>query len=214
MAKIIKMAAFDLDGTIADTIPFSIEAFRRAVSPYAGRVLSDYEILQTFGVNEVGMIKAVVNDRFEDALNDFYKIYEELHEKCPAPYEGIIRIFDLLDSKGIKTALITGKGKRAAEITLGRLGLTNRFCDVETGLEERPSKTDAILNLLEKYELQKNEFYYVGDAVSDVVSSRDAGVTCLSAAWGSCADTESLKKENANHIFLTTAELYDLFLSC
>lgn len=28
-----KMVAFDLDGTIADTIPLCVEAFRKSVSP-------------------------------------------------------------------------------------------------------------------------------------------------------------------------------------
>ena len=35
----IKLVAFDLDGTIADTIPMCIEAFKQAVSPYASKIL-------------------------------------------------------------------------------------------------------------------------------------------------------------------------------
>ena len=37
----IKLVAFDLDGTIADTIPMCIEAFKQAVSPYASKILND-----------------------------------------------------------------------------------------------------------------------------------------------------------------------------
>lgn len=53
----IKMVAFDFDGTIADTIPMCIQAFKKAVSPYTGHELTEYEILQTFGLNEIGMLK-------------------------------------------------------------------------------------------------------------------------------------------------------------
>lgn len=53
----IKLVAFDLDGTIADTIPMCIEAFKQAVTPYASKILSEDDIVKTFGLNEEGMIK-------------------------------------------------------------------------------------------------------------------------------------------------------------
>ena len=43
----IKLVAFDLDGTIGDTIPMCIKAFRQAVSPYAGHLLTDREVVET-----------------------------------------------------------------------------------------------------------------------------------------------------------------------
>ena len=45
----IKLVAFDLDGTIGDTLPMCIQAFKEATQPYAGRELSDEEVVQTFG---------------------------------------------------------------------------------------------------------------------------------------------------------------------
>ena len=65
-----KMVAFDMDGTIADTIPLCVEAFRKSVSPYAGHELSEQEIVQTFGLNEIGMIKAFVPQKWEVDLQD------------------------------------------------------------------------------------------------------------------------------------------------
>ena len=75
----IKLVAFDLDGTIADTIPMCIEAFKQAVSPYASKILSEDDIVKTFGLNEEGMIKEVVSEDWEKALIDFYVIYKEMH---------------------------------------------------------------------------------------------------------------------------------------
>ena len=90
----VKLAAFDLDGTVADTIPLSIESFSLAVSPYAGHTLSREEVVETFGLNEPGMIKAIVKDRWEEALRDYYRIYEEQHVKCEAPFEGIVPLIE------------------------------------------------------------------------------------------------------------------------
>lgn len=72
--KMIKMVAFDFDGTIADTIPMCIEAYKKAITPYAGHELTRQDIIQTFGLNEIGMVKAVVKDNWKLALNDFLAI--------------------------------------------------------------------------------------------------------------------------------------------
>lgn len=58
-----------------------------------------------------------------------------------------------------------------------------------------------IIKLLKKYCINKNEFCYVGDALSDVVACREVSVTCLSAAWSNSVDLKELKKINPNHIF-------------
>ena len=68
----IKLVAFDLDGTIADTLPLCIKACRMAVQPYLSDILSDDEIIRTFGLNEEGMIRKVVKDGcYEQACETF-----------------------------------------------------------------------------------------------------------------------------------------------
>lgn len=66
-----KIVAFDMDGTIADTIPMCIKAFRNSVSPYTDHELSEEEILHTFGLNEIGMVKAVVSQNGNQRLRIF-----------------------------------------------------------------------------------------------------------------------------------------------
>ena len=39
----IKLITFDLDGTIADTIPMCIEAFKQAEVPYQSKVFSSIQ---------------------------------------------------------------------------------------------------------------------------------------------------------------------------
>ena len=56
----IRAVVFDFDGTIADTLPLCIAAFRQAVEPHAGRRVSDEEIIATFGPSEEGTIRALI----------------------------------------------------------------------------------------------------------------------------------------------------------
>ena len=202
----IKLAAFDLDGTIADTIPLCIEAFGEAVSPYAGHTLSREEIVQTFGLNEVGMVKAVVRDRWEEALADFYRIYEARHAQCEKPFEGIIPLIRGLKARGVTVAMITGKAEESCHITLKRLGLGGLFADVKTGSEFKNCKKDSLLFLMDKYGLSPEECVYVGDAVSDVTAAGGAGVRCLSAAWSSSAEVERLREVNPGRVYESIPE--------
>ena len=190
----IKLIAFDLDGTIGDTVPMCIRAFEKAVSPYAGHTLSEREITQTFGLNEVGMIKKVAGEKWREALHDFYPVYEEMHQSCPSPYEGIRELIKTLQKAGVLVALITGKGDKSCRITLEQFGMRNLFCSIKTGTEDKPNKAEAIEELLHDFRLNK------------------AGVTCLSAAWATTADVSGLKKANPSKVFPSIKEL-TLFLS-
>ena len=61
--KKIKALIFDLDGTIGDTLPLCIKAFRRSIEPLIGRSVSDAEIIATFGPSEEGTIMALALKR-------------------------------------------------------------------------------------------------------------------------------------------------------
>ena len=58
--KKIKAVIFDIDGTLANTIPLIIKAYRQAVEPLVHRSLTDDEIVATFGPSEEGSVRAMV----------------------------------------------------------------------------------------------------------------------------------------------------------
>ncbi len=69
------------------------------------------------------------------------------------------------------------------------------------GGEIRLNKAESILKLLKKYSIKNDEFYYVGDALYDVMACRAVSVTCLSAVWSDSVELEELKKINPTYIF-------------
>lgn len=199
----LKLVAFDLDGTIGETIDLCIQAFVEAVSPYTGKRLSAEEIVQTFGLNEEGMIKKMAGEHWESALTDFYARYKAMHGRRPSPFGGIEELIRKLRDRKVLVALVTGKGKVSCEITLERFGMERCFDCIEVGSPERNRKAEALRDLQHKYRLQPDELVYVGDAVSDVGACSEAGVRCLSAAWAQSADPIRLEKCNAGYVFLT-----------
>jgi len=205
----IKLVAFDLDGTIGDTIPMCIGAFKKAVTPYTSKELSEEDIIKTFGLNEEGMIRQVVGDNWERALNDFYAIYEQMHTMCSRPFDGIKELIEELKENSIFVSLITGKGEKSCAITLRQFGMEAYFEKIAIGsADERNRKAEAMKELLISYNLHPNEMVYIGDDVSDITACRKAGVMCLSAAWiASPFNIEKLEKDNQGNVFYSIESL-------
>ncbi|MDR3188081.1 MAG: HAD family hydrolase [Prevotellaceae bacterium] len=201
----VKLVAFDLDGTIGETISLCIEAFKEAVSPHIAKRLTEEDIVQTFGLNEEGMIKQIAGEHWRAALNDFYARYRSLHGLCTAPFAGVEELIGELRARNVLVALVTGKGQVSCDITLEQFGMSRSFDCIETGSPEKNRKAEAFCSLLQRYHLQPDELVYVGDAVSDVDSCREAGIRCLSAAWAQSADVHRLEKHNAGNVFLTVS---------
>lgn len=201
----IKLVAFDLDGTIADTIPMCIEAFKQAVSPYASKILSEDDIVKTFGLNEEGMIKEVVSEDWEKALIDFYVKYKEMHTVYIQPFAGIRE----LKKNSIIVSLITGKGQRSCDITLHHFEMEALFDSISIGSPDRNTKAESMAELMSKYNIQPAEMVYVGDEFSDITACSKVGIQCLSAAWiASLSKMKKLEKENQGYVFSSIKSLH------
>lgn len=211
----IKLAAFDLDGTIGDTIPMCISAFKKAVTPYTNHELTEKKIIQTFGLNEKGMIEQVITgDSREKALDEFYNVYKEMHAiLCPYPFEGIVKLIGELKEKAVIIALVTGKGEKSCAITLEQFKMKACFDCIKTGSSERNRKSENFNDLLDEYSLQPNEIVYIGDTVSDVKACQKVGIKCLSAVWAvSDRDICEIKEYNKQHLFYSVEALRDFLM--
>lgn len=201
------IVAFDFDGTIAETIPMCIEAFRISISPYVNHELTTQEIVQTFGRNEIGMVKTFVKKNWEQALCDFYETYTLLHRNTTEPFPGIRELILWLKANQILIALITGKGKKSCSISLKALQMEHVFDEIRYGSEKSPNKAACMKSLMNQYSVSKNNFYYIGDTLQDICACREAGVTCLSAAWQDAPDIDILEKENKGLVFCSVDDL-------
>lgn len=202
----IKCIIFDLDGTVGNTLPLCISAFKKSIEPLAGRSLSDQEIIDTFGPSEEGTVRAMIPDFYEQGVEDYLTNYRDLHMICEAPFAGIIDIFELAKNRNVHLAMVTGKGERSTEITLAVFGIRSYFDIIETGSPLGPRKVLGIKNVLEQLGIAPGEALYVGDAPSDIVAAREANVPVIAAAWADTADKEQLLALQPDELFSTVKE--------
>jgi pyrophosphatase PpaX len=184
---------FDLDGTLADTLPVCYAAFRSALASYSDREYTDQEIHGFFGPTEEGIIRRLVPNDWEAGLRLYLEAYERAHDTCPIPFAGIETALQLLREQGIALGVVTGKGPASAAISLKRLGLESYFDVVEAGAAEGPIKPASIRQVLARWSLSPSQIVYVGDAPSDIDAARQAGVAAIGAAWARPQQSEALK---------------------
>jgi len=192
---------FDVDGTLTSTHKLIFASFRKVGEKYLGRTLSDAEIASNFGPPEDVILKEWGKDKFEEAKSDYYNFYSDNHHLAKL-YPGIKEVLSLLKSRNVLTAIFTGKGRTAADITLLKLGVAKYFDMIITGddvVNHKPN-AEGIINFLNKYELDKERVLMIGDLPQDIYAARSAGVKVASALWDSYA-AEKVLTLNSDYVF-------------
>ena len=205
----IKLAAFDFDGTLADSVDFCLTCFDEVFARFMGSSAPSREdIYQTFGMNEPGVIRHFMGGFVPEAEEYFYQLHREKHlQYCSDVYCGCRELLDFLQEKSVLMTILTGRSETTCNISLQILDIEKYFINIQTGSPERNDKTAQMLNLLKKYDLKADEMVYIGDALSDAEAAHLAGVKCLSAAWAKSARISELEKINPGLVFTQVKDM-------
>ena len=198
-------AIFDLDGTIADTFAICFTTFRSALVSVAAPAMSDAEIEAGFGPSEDGMFQRVVPARWHEAFTVYLGEYERHLPLC-AVFPAVASALQALRERGVPLALVTGKSRPTALMSLKQFGLDGVFEPVETGSPVGVVKAEAISRVLERWRVPAGEVIYVGDAVADVQAAHAAGVLAIAAAWAPTAAAVDLQALRPHALFTDAAD--------
>lgn len=183
---------FDFDGTLIDTLPIVYRAFRHCFNTYAGREYTDREIDALFGPTEEGVIKQVVPEQWENCVLDYVNEYRRLHLSLQ-PFPGIEQALALLLDRGVRLAIVTGKGAGSLKVSLELTDLGRYFDIAETGFGDCADKPRSIEKVRKRWGFQAEEIGYVGDAAYDMEAARAAGVIPLGAVWSATVDAAKVE---------------------
>lgn len=194
---------FDFDGTLADTLPLCIKVYRLTMQHFTGRIYTDTEITANFGLTEAGIFQRLLPERWQEGLDYYHTVYEQLHTECAEPFPGIATALQHLQDRGIRLAVVTGKGLHTAKFSLHYLQLERYFDRVEAGREDAVDKATAMRRIMKDWHLRPTEIAYIGDAASDIEQSIQAGVYPLAAEWSATATIKDLAHAHPAASFLS-----------
>ena len=129
-------------------------------------------------------------------------------------HEGMIEILDHLKSKNFPLGIFTGKGRQAALITLQKIDAEKYFDLIVTGDDVTNHKPHAegILKFVNQFGLSKQKVLMIGDSVSDVKASKEAGVKIASVLWDSHRE-EKVKTMKSDYYFNSVKELSEFLIN-
>lgn len=178
---------FDFDGTVANTLPLCIHGFQTVFKKYDLRSVDAAGVVSMFGPTDDGMILKNFHhqENVQEAIELYYEIYETEHQKYVEPNSEILSLLKELKHRGTRVGLITGKSRRAYQISEKALGFEGLFESVITGDDVDLPKPDpsGILSTLDELNADKESSIYVGDSNSDILAGKAAGIHTAAVQW-------------------------------
>lgn len=193
-----KALLFDLDGTLANTIPqLAIAASKSAVA--IGLNPPSVETTKGFVGNGVNMLLArVIAGRFDVELKDvdpsllkrardvFNVEYTKGLDKDYNLYEGVKEGLEYFKSRGIKLAVVTNKPQMFALPLLSYMGIKDYFDFILGGevIPERKPDPTPLYYVLDKLQVSKDDAVMVGDSNNDIEAGNNANMTTVFFSYG------------------------------
>lgn len=213
-----QLVIFDLDGTILDTLQDLADAVNHAMKKNDMPLHTVDEVRQFVGNGIRKLIERSVPKETETAVidkvhSDFTAYYQVHCADNTAPYAGIPELLQNLREHGIHTAVISNKADYAVQ-SLCEQYFPNLF-DAVAGEKEgtrrkpAPDSVNAVLNALH---LTREQAVYIGDSDVDIETAKNAGMPCISVAWG-FRDVPFLKEHHASQIVKDVPELEQILIN-
>ena len=206
-----KIAIFDLDGTLIDSLTEIKHIFNS--------VLINYEIIPketNFYKKHIGngiedlLSKCLLSENnfdFEKILIDIRKSYKNNVNKYTTVFDGIYKVLDILIQRKIKISVITNKPHVFAldsvnfhfkDYGIDVIGAGNKF--------KRKPNPESSLYTLKKNNLNPDEAIFIGDSIIDIHTAKNANIKSVGVLWG-LGTKNQLAGENPDYLIKNPLEL-------
>lgn len=208
----IKTVIFDLDGTLLNTLEDLKDSTNFAMREfgYPERSLDEVKSFVGNGVRKL-IERASGTLNCQDCLECFKKHYSQNMYNKTAPYDGIIKVLENLQSNGIKTGVVSNKFDAAVKELCEKYfdGLVDITIGQSDNVPAKPSPA-SVFKAIEILKADKNSAIYVGDSDVDVETAKNANLPCIGVLWG-FRNRENLK--DADFIIDKPCDIIDVIRS-
>ena len=212
-----KLAIFDLDGTLLDTLGDLCASVNFALRKFGFPERTIDEVRSFIGNGVVKLMERSTPDDIDSntqqkCLDTFRKYYLQHMADTTAPYANVTTLLSDLRKKGVKIAVVSNKLHPAVEDLCESYfpGLIDKAVGVSVEEERKPSPINVI-KTMELYEADADNCIYIGDSEVDVQTAHNAGIKCIGITWG-FRDRECLEANGCDFIADTADEVFSLII--
>ncbi|MBA2305415.1 MAG: HAD-IA family hydrolase [Acidobacteria bacterium] len=186
----IRLAVFDLDGTLVDSRRDLADAANALVMSLGGAPLSEKAVGDMVGEGASVLVARVLvaaglNDSRPEALVRFLTLYDERLINYTRPYDGIVDLLTGLHGR-LPLCVLTNKPQGATDRILLELGLARFFTNVIGGDTRFGRKPDpaGLLHLAQQAGVDAAATILIGDSPVDLETARRAGSRVALVRYG------------------------------
>jgi HAD superfamily hydrolase (TIGR01509 family) len=195
--------AFDLDGTLVDTVETRITAWLRTFEEYgipaerghlATLIGSDGRRLARVVAEAAG--RAIDANLAEEIDRRAGEIYSKLNTD-PRPLPGARELLQALDDMGLRWAIATSSRPEQVGKSIDSLNLSTPPTIIDgSRVEHAKPAPDLLLFAARELGVEPSRAWYVGDSIWDMQAARAAGMPAIGVVSGS-ATAEELEGSGA-----------------
>ncbi|MCP1221168.1 HAD-IA family hydrolase [Acetobacter orientalis] len=194
-----KLAVFDMDGTLLDSLPDLAESGRALLASYNLPSVTDTQVRGMIG-NGVPLLverllaaaatqgakQQVEQIDHAEACHRFMALYTPRATQLSRLFPGTEEALHTMRAQGWRLAVCTNKPEVAALAILERFNLFPLFACVGGGDSFVARKPDPrhLLGTIEKAQSTPEHTVMIGDMAPDLLAAQGAGCPALFAAWG------------------------------
>lgn len=199
---------FDLDGTLADTIPLIVASYQHAFRTVLGEEVEEVRARAWIGRPLLPALLEASPDHGH-ALDVAYREWNLANTAALIRrYEGVPELLEVLAAAGVTVAVATSKRRETARLALEAVGIDGAV-DVVAALEDTPRhkpEPDPLLHAARALGVDPAGCVYVGDATVDVLAARAAGMAAVAVTWGA-GERDALAAAGPEVVVDTVADL-------
>lgn len=173
---------FDLDGTLLNTLEDLTDGVNAVLTQFGYPLRSLEEVRRFVGNGAARLMQLAVpkGEDWQKPLEAFQLYYPAHCQVKTAPYPGIPEALEEI-AGSCPVAIISNKPDRAVKALCAQY-FPGIYAQGETADCPRKPAPDMVLLGMKKIGVDR--CVYVGDSEVDVLTARNAGVSCLSVLWG------------------------------
>ncbi|MDP4153499.1 MAG: HAD family hydrolase [Bacillota bacterium] len=181
-SKKYKAISFDYDLTIADTAKIIAQRLNLTLKTYGYPQRTFEEISPYIGAFGYEIIRSLTCEQNEERLMEMFQFYRgECRQIIPDTsrlFVGVAEGAKILSGAGMRLAIVSLKPHSQITNPLRQYGVRSCFEIVIGGDDLSTRKPDpaGIEYVLQKFGVEKDEFLYVGDSLTDQQTAQNAGV--------------------------------------
>ncbi|HBJ69567.1 phosphoglycolate phosphatase [Alcaligenes phenolicus] len=200
-----KLVLFDFDGTLADSAP-DLAATANRMRNEHGLPDLPYEALRPYASHGArGLLKVALDintdhPNYAQLRAQFLQDYNDHMTELTYLFEGVAPMLKQLEQAGYTWGIVTNKLEYLALPLIRHLGL-EAGCAVTVGgdtTQHTKPHPAPLLYAAEKTGFDPKDCLYVGDDLRDIQAGQAAGMATMIAAYGYCAQDDSLSTWQAD----------------